>query len=154
MANALPGKLLGIRTNGKYWRCQTAGDLTLTGATTDDDTCKPDQGADQDPIGWVTRTVDSKDWTMTFSAKAFADGLDGNIFDLANEFIDGDLNVEADFMTNPDLGDGVISTDYLYSGTGLLTGIKINGPEKGSSTGDITITGNGPLSHTEINRTT
>ncbi len=57
-------------------------------------------------------------------------------------------------MTNPDLGDGTISSDILYTGAGLLTGLKINAPEKGASTYDATITGNGAMTVTEINRTT
>lgn len=154
MSNALPGKLLGVTVNGVYYRCQTTADLTLTAATTDDDTCKPDQGAGSIPIGWITRTVDSKDWAITFSAKAFADGLGASGNALSKLFINGDLTCTAHFMTNPLQGNGQISTDVLYEGSGLLTGLKLNAPEKGSSTYDATITGNGPLTITETNRTT
>lgn len=152
--NVLPGKLLGVTLDGVYYKCQTTADLTLTAAVTEDDTCKPDQGSDVDPIGWITRTVDSKDWAITFSAKSFADGLGASGNQLSRFFIESDLVVLAHFMTNPDAGDGTISDDVLYEGSGLLTGLKINAPEKGSSTYDATITGNGPLTITETNRTT
>lgn len=152
--NVLPGKLLGVTVNGVYYKCQTNADLNLVAAVTADDTCKPDQGAGSDPVGWITRTVDSKDWTITFSAKSFADGLSASGNSLSRFFISGDLTVQAHFMTNPNLGNGVISADILYSGSGLLTGLKINAPEKGSSTYDVTIVGNGPLTITETDRTT
>lgn len=154
MGNTLPGRLLGVTINGTYFKCQTTADLNFSAAVTEDDTCKPDQGTDSDPIGWVTRTVDSKDWTITFSGKAFADGLGASGNALSRLFIDGDLGVTAHFMTNPDQGDGIISTDVLYEGEGLLTGLKLNAPEKGSSTYDVTIVGNGPMTITETDRTT
>lgn len=154
MSNKLPGRLLGVTVNGVYYKCQTSADLNLTAATTTDETCKPDQGTSGDPIGWVTRTVDSKDWTITFSAKSFADGLGASGNALSRLFIEGDLSCTAHFMTNPNQGDGIISTDVLYVGEGLLSGLKINAPEKGSSTYDATIVGNGPLTITETDRTT
>jgi hypothetical protein len=152
--NALPGKLLGVTLDGVYYKCQTNADLTFTAAVTADDTCKPDQGVGADPIQWVTNTVDSKSWVITFSAKAFADGLGASGNQLSRFFIESDLAVTAHFMTNPDLGDGIISDDVLYEGSGLLTSLKLNGPEKGASTYDATITGNGPMTITETNRTT
>lgn len=153
MSNVLPGRLIGVKIGGQYFKCQTNADLTLTGATTADETCKPDQGVEGNPIGWVTRTVDSKDWTITFSAKNFADGLGNSGYDMSRIFIDTDLSVTAFFMTNPDQGSGdFISADWVYEGEGLLTSLKINAPEKGSSTYDATIEGNGPLTLTEVNR--
>lgn len=154
MSNALPGRLLGVTIDGVYYKCQTTADLTFTAATTEDDTCKPDQGTDQDPLGWVTRTVDSKDWAITFSAKAFADGLGASGNSLSKFFINSDLSCIAHFMSNPEQGDGIVSTDVLYEGPGLLTSLKLNAPEKGSSTYDATITGNGPMTITETDRTT
>lgn len=154
MSNSLPGKLLGVTLDGTYYKCQTNADLTFSAAVTADDTCKPDQGVGADPIQWVTNTVDNKSWVITFSAKSFADGLGASGNQLTAFFIDSDLGCIAHFMTNPDLGDGTISTDILYEGAGLLTGLKINAPEKGASTYDATITGNGPMTQTPTNRTT
>jgi len=152
--NALPGKLLGVTLDGVYYKCQTNADLTFSAAVTADDSCKPDQGVGADPIQWVTNSVDNKSWVITFSAKSFADGLGASGNQIAGFFIDSDLSCIAHFMTNPDLGDGTIATDVLFEGEGLLTGLKINAPEKGSSTYDATITGNGPMTKTEVNRTT
>ncbi len=152
--NTLPGRLLGVTLDSVYYKCQTNADLTMTAATTSDDTCKPDQGVGADPIGWVTKTVDSKDWTVTFSAKAFADGLSASGNSLSRFFINSDLSCLMHFMTNPNQGDGIISTDVLYTGQGLLTNLKLNAPEKGSASYDATITGNGPLTITEADRTT
>lgn len=154
MSNTLPGKLLGVTLNGVYYKCQTNGDLTFTAATTVDTACKPDQGSGASPIAWDTATVDSKQWVLTFSSNAFADGLGASGNALSRFFIDSDLKVIAHFMTNPLLGNGLISTDVLYEGSGLLTSLKLNAPEKGSSTYDATITGNGPMTITETDRTT
>lgn len=154
MSNALPGKLLGVTLDGVYYKCQTNADLTFSAAVTANDTCKPDQGVGAAPIQWVTNTVDSKQWVITFSAKAFADGLGASGNQLSRFFIESDLVVTAHFMTNPDQGEGVISDDVLYEGSGLLTGLKLNAPEKGASTYDATITGNGPMTITETNRAT
>lgn len=154
MSNALPGKLLGVTLDGVYYKCQTNADLSFSAAVTADDTCKPDQGVGAAPIQWVTNTVDNKSWVITFSAKAFADGLGASGNQLSRFFITSDLAVTAHFMTNPSLGEGVISDDVLYEGSGLLTGLKLNAPEKGASTYDATITGNGPMTITETNRNT
>lgn len=154
MSNVLPGKLLGVTLEGVYYKCQTNADLTFSAAVTADDACKPDQGASETPVGWVTNTADNKSWVVTFSAKSFADGLGASNFAISKFFIESDLSCTVHFMTNPDLGDGVISSDLLYEGEGLLTGLKINAPEKGSSTYDATITGNGPMTIAETNRTT
>jgi hypothetical protein len=153
MNNTLPGKLLGVTLDGVYYKCQTNADLTFSAATTQDTPCKPDQGG-SDPITWDSFTVDSKQWVMTFSANAFADGLGASGNALSRFFINSNLQVTAHFMTNPTLGNGQISTDVLYEGSGLLTGLKLNAPEKGSSTYDATITGNGAMTITETDRTT
>lgn len=154
MNNSLPGRLLGVTLDGVYYKCQTAADLTFSASTTTNDACKPDQGEGGDPIPWVDATVDSKQWVITFSAKAFADGLGASGNQLSDFFINSDLSCTAHFMTNPDQGDDIISTDVVYEGEGLLTSLKLNAPEKGSSTYDATITGNGPMTKTEMNRTT
>lgn len=154
MSNSLPGRLLGVTLDGVYYKCQTNADLTFSTGTTVDTSCKPDQGVDSAPIAWDSVTVDSKQWVMTFSAKAFADGLGASGNALTRFFINSDLSCTAHFMTNPSQGDDIISTDVLYVGSGLLTGLKLNAPEKGSSTYDATITGNGPMTITETNRTT
>lgn len=154
MSNALPGSLLGVKINGVYYRCQTAADLTFGSSTTSDDACKPDQGAGLPPLQWATATLDEKNWTITFSMKNFADGLAASGADLINFFVTGNLLVEARFLTNTNQGVGTISSDWLFIGSGYLSGLKVNAPAKGASTSDVTITGNGTPSWQQVNRTT
>lgn len=161
--NVLEGKLTGVWLdigNGlEYFRCQTDAQLQLTASTTENDACKPDQtvGASASGLGisWVTRTVDSKDWQITFSAKAFLDSLGANQASLAQFFINSaTLEVEAEFATNANTGSHSHPVDHFYTGTGLLTGLTLNGPESGDSTYDVTIDGNGPLTFEEVPHTT
>jgi hypothetical protein len=159
--NVLEGKLTGVWLdigNGlEYFRCQTDAQLQLTASTTENDACKPDQtsGAENVGLTWVTRTVDSKDWQITFSAKAFLDSLGANQFALIEFFISSPtLEVEAEFATNANTGAHSHPVDNFYTGTGLLTGVTLNGPQSGDSTYDATIDGNGPLVPESVPHTT
>lgn len=159
--NVLEGKLTGVWLdigNGlEYFRCQTNAQLQLTAATTTNDPCKPDQTTDSPNVGvsWLTRTVDSKDWQITFSAKSFLDSLGTNQSALAQFFISSNnLQVEAEFATNANFTSHSHPVDDFYTGSGLLTGLTINGPESGDSTYDVTIDGNGPLTFEQVPHTT
>lgn len=155
--NVLEGKLTGVWLDGVYYRCQTDAQLQLTASTTENDTCKPDQTEGDTDVGiqWITRTVDSKDWQITFSAKSFLDSLGANQASLAQFFInDATLEVEAEFATNANFASHSHPVDHFYTGTGLLTGLTINGPESGDSTYDVTIDGNGPLVFESVPHTT
>lgn len=159
--NVLEGKLTGVWLdigNGlEFFRCQTDAKLKLTAATSTNDVCKPDQTVDAEDLGvqWVTRTVDSKDWQITFSAKAFLDSLGSNQFSLIQFFIaSGTLQVEAEFATNANAGAHSHPVDHFYTGSGILSDVTLNGPEKGDSTYDATIDGNGPLVPESVPHTT
>jgi hypothetical protein len=152
MANSLPGKLLKVTVNGLVLRCQTDATLTLTANLTEDDACKPENDDADAGASWITRTVDSKDWTISFSAKAFADNIAGSNIDLVPLWINGDLSVEVQFLTNPS------QTTYPYGfvieGSGIMNSLTFNAPVAGSATYDTEISGNGPLTYTPVPVTT
>lgn len=150
MAGVLQGKLIGVKVNGSFLRCQTDATLAITVNTTDDDPCKPTPTDTTNGASWTTHSVSTKTWTVSVTAKAFADQVTGVLdnSDIANLMITGDPSVEMTFQT-------IKTTDYdypsvfLYEGTGTLTSFTHNAPIDGESTYDLEITGNGALTYTE-----
>lgn len=150
MAGVLQGKLTGIKIGGSYIRCQTDATLTLTVNTTDADPCKPLETQSSNAANWVTHSTDTKAWTVSVTAKTFADQLVGTIdnSDISALMISGSPEVQMTFQT-------IRTTDYnyasvfIYEGTGTLTSFTLNGPASGESTYDLEITGNGALTFVE-----
>lgn len=152
MAKAIPGKLLAVTINGQKYRCQTDGSLNITANLSEDDPCKPDDQSTPAEAGWVTRSVDSRDWSMSFSAKSFSDNIQAHNSDVSSLMIDGDLDVEVEFLTTP--GQHSFPEDIVYSGSGILANFTLNAPVTGGSTYDVEVSGNGPLTLTRIPATT
>lgn len=152
----LEGRLIGITIDGNYYNCQTAGDLTLGTSLTKNPICKPNPNGGLS-IAWETSNVDSKNWQITFSAQAFLDSIVGykNNNDLIELFINGNLQVDVEFLTSANLTDEEnYEHDFLFEGPGLLGTVKLNAPAQGGSTYDVTITGNGAPTFTLIPSTT
>lgn len=155
MAGAIQGKLIGVKINGTYIRCQTDATLAITANTTDSDPCKPSEDEATNAASWVTHSVDSKAWTVSVTAKTFADDVAGVIdnTEIANLMITGTPEVEVTFQT-------IKTTDYdhasiwVYEGTATITSFTVNGPGSGESTYDLELTGNGALTYTETPVTT
>lgn len=149
MAGVLLGKLIGVKINGSYIRCQTDATLTITTNVTDDDPCKPTEQETTGGASWVTHSIDTKAWNVSVTAKAFADQAAGLLdnSDIAALMI-GNPSVEMTFQT-------IQTTDYdyasifVYEGTGTLTSFTHNAPVAGESTYDMEITGNGALTFEE-----
>ena len=68
--------------------------------------------------------------------------------DTAKLIIDGDVDVQVEFMTQ--IGQTKSDFDFIYAGSGILTGFTLNAPTSGVATMDSTITGNGPLTYTRV----
>lgn len=155
MAGVLQGKLIGVKINGSFLRCQTDATLTINVNVTEDDPCKPTESDSTNGASWTTHSVDTKDWSVSVTAKTFADVSAGLLDngDIAGLMIDGNPSVEMTFQT-------IQTTDYdyssifLYEGTGTLTSFNLNAPVDGESTYDLEITGNGALTYTETPVTT
>lgn len=152
MAGSIQGKLLAVTVNGTKLRCQTDGTLTLTANLTEEDPCKPDDDTPIEEAGWVTRSVDSRDWSIAVSAKSFLDTIQANGSDMAELFVNGDLEVEAEFLSTP--GQHDFPEDIVYSGSALISSLTLNAPVSGGSTYDLELSGNGPLAFTRIPVTT
>lgn len=158
MANTqnLEGRLIGVKIDGNFYNCQTAGDLTLGTSLTKNPICKPNPSGTIS-VAWETSNVDSKNWQITFSAQSFLDSITGykNNNDLITSFVNGNLQVEAQFLTSANLTDTEnYEHDFLFEGAGILGTIKLNAPAQGGSTYDVTITGNGEPTFTLIPSTT
>lgn len=154
MAQSIAGKFIKVKVNGVEYRCQTDATLTLTVNMTENDPCKPSDAlvtAGQ-LIPYVTRTADTRDWTLTFSAQAFADAIGASELELSDLFINGALSVTAQFLSTPT--QTTWPNGFLYEGAGILSSLTINAPEAGNATYDAEITGNGPLTKTLIPITT
>lgn len=151
--NNVPGNIIGVRAQGIYLPCQVDATLNLTANVTEDDACKPDPDDEASgDIPWVTRTIDSRDWSIDFSQKLLRTSLALANPDFGQLFVDGDLEIDVEFMTMP--GQTKSNYDFLYAGSGILTGFTVNAPVTGAATTDATISGNGPLTYTKVPVTT
>lgn len=150
MAGTLPGKLIGVKVNGTYIRCQTDATLTITIETTDDEPCKPTEADTTNGASWGSHSVGTKNWNVSVTGKTFADTVAGFIDNsaIAGLMITGDPSVEITFQT-------IKTTDYdfdktfIYEGTGTLSSFTQNAPIDGDATYDLEVTGNGALTYTE-----
>lgn len=147
-SNKIPGNIIGITIAGIWYKCQTDATLNLTVNVTEEDPCKPNPGDVGGSLSWVERTADSRDWTMDFSSALLRNSLEAANPDIARLIIDGNVAVEVQFMTRT--GSGKTDVDFIYAGSGILTGFTLNAPAVGSATTDTTIAGNGPLTYTKI----
>lgn len=153
MATSIAGNLLAVTVNGQKIRCQTAGTLTLTANLTTDAACKPDDATPPEQAGWLTRTVDSRDWSLSVNMKVFLDDLELSGHDLAARFIDNQLVLDdVEFGSTP--GQHDYPEDIIYSGQGIIASLTIDGPATGEATHALTIQGNGPLTQQRIPVTT
>lgn len=151
--NTVSGSVIGVRIGGVWLPCQTDATLNLTVNVTEDDPCKPDP-ADEDvsDIAWVERTADSRDWSIDFSQKLMRNSLLAENPDIGELIVDGNVDVEVEFMTRP--GQTKSDYDFVYSGSGILTNFTLNAPVTGSAITDSTISGNGPLTYVKVPVTT
>lgn len=148
-SNKVPGNIIGVTINGVWYRCQTDATLTLTVNVTEEDPCKPDpDDAEASDLAWVERTADSRDWSIDFSGALLRNSLEAGNPDIGELIIDGNVDVDVQFMTRP--GQSKSDVDFIYEGSGILTGFTFNAPVTGSATGDTSIAGNGPLTYTKV----
>lgn len=148
-SNKVPGSIIGVLIGGEWYRCQTDATLNLTVNVTEEDACKPEPGDEAGAdVPWIERTADSRDWNIDFSAGLMRNSLEAGNPDIARLIVDGDIDVEVQFVTRE--GQTKSDVDFIYSGSGILTGFTLNAPVTGSATTDTSIVGNGPLTYTKI----
>lgn len=154
--NAVQGSIIGVRVNDSWIRCQTDATLNMTKNLTTPDPCKPMPGESTADGKWNSPVVETKEWSIDFSAKTFADNvIDGaSLGFMADAFLDSDEPVEVIFQTNDELTDYNHPITFLYTGQGIISSLVVNAPGTGESTYDTTITGVGPIVKSEVPVTT
>jgi len=151
--NSIPGKIIGVMDGGKWLNCQVDATLNLTVDVTEEDPCKPDpDDEEQGEVPFKFRTADARDWSIDFSQKLMRDSLAAANVDYGEEFVDGRLDRQVQFMTAP--GQTKSNYDIIYAGSGILTAHTVNAPAVGAGTTDTSIAGNGPLTYSKVPVTT
>jgi hypothetical protein len=159
--NSVPGSVIGIRLKGvdsvdpsQWLNCQVDATLDLAVETEEEDPCKPtpEEAALGEDIPWAEFTPTKRNWNISFSQKMMRDSLVASNVNVANLIITGKVYVEVEFMTSP--GQTKSDVDFVYSGTGILTGFTLNAPVTGASTSDSTIQGTGALAFVSVPVTT
>jgi len=153
--NKIPGKLIGVQIGNKRLQCQADATLTLTGDTTEETQCKPDDASEDNSIPWKTFEATAKSWQVTVNQALLKDSLATENADvnLAKIFIDTDLTIDnLIFRTVAD--QQFADNDMIYSGEALLTGFTLNAPITGSNNTSATFQGNGPLAYSYPPKTT
>lgn len=145
-SNKVPGNIIGVTFGGVWYRCQTDATLNLTVNVTEEDACKPEPGDEiAGDIPWVERTADSRDWSIDFSANLMRNSLAASNPDIGKLIVDGDVDVEVQFMTR--VGQTKSDYDFVYSGSGIVTNFTMNAPVTGGATTESTVSGNGALTY-------
>lgn len=149
MANTVPGSIIGVTIGGVWYKCQTDATLSLTVNVTEEDACKPDEGdVVSGDIPWIYRSAESRDWEISFSSNLMRNSLAAENPDIAKLIVDGDVDASVEFMTRA--GQTKSDFDFVYAGTGIISGFTMNAPVTGSATTESTISGNGPLTYTTV----
>lgn len=159
--NSVPGSIIGItikdstsELDGVWLDCQVDGTLELAVETEEDDPCKPtpEELVTNGDVPWAEFTASKRNWNISFSQKLMRTSLSAASPDIAKLIITGKISVEVQFMTAP--GQTKSDFDFVYSGTGILTGFTLNAPVSGASTSDSTIQGTGPITYVVVPVTT
>lgn len=143
---ALQGKLLYLRVDGAELDCQTDITLNMTANTTDDEGCKPSSTDTGNDNLWITRSVSSKEWDGSVTAKTIIADIAANttnISQLAGKFITGTNNVEVAVQVNSGHDEFGEPQSFVFTGGAIMNGLTLNGPFEGDSTGDVTFVSNG-----------
>lgn len=140
---ALQGNLIGITVDDVYYRCQTDLTLNLTTNTNVEDPCKPAPGETDEGYEWDDPTITGQAWDATFSARSFADSVEGNQADLIEKLVAGTVIAEIEVSINTGSSQFDGTEQQLFTGTGIITGFTLNAGSADSSTYDTTILGKG-----------
>lgn len=149
--SSLQGKLIRLKVGGKPFECEMDLTVNFTANTSDEDPCKPAEGASVGDV-WIDSNIVSKSWDASVSAKTMVDSLTTftGIDKLINAFVNGSNIVEVTVETNSTSGDYDQPQTMLFVGTAIMTGLTLNAPQEGASTGDITFTGKGKPTYTQV----
>lgn len=148
---SLQGKLVKLEVGGKEFECELDMTLNFTANTSEEVACKPISGASAGDL-WVDQNIVSKTWDATVSAKTTVDSLlvYTGIDKLMDTFVNGSNVVTVTVETNSTSDDYDQPQTFLFTGQAIMTGLTLNSPQDGAATGDITFTGKGKPTYTQV----
>ena len=146
----IPGSVFGVMIGSKFLQCQAESTLNTTVNVSEDELCKDFSGTSgADAIPFVTRTADSRDWSIDVNGSLLKDSFaaaNADI-DLGKLFIDGAVYVDSVFFRTA-IGQDAVDHDVIYSGPAILTSFSLTAGTTGANTTSATFTGNGALTRT------
>lgn len=141
---SISGKLLRVKFDDKYIKCQLDASLTFNNTFDEEANCKPEGTEEVSNSSWTTRILESQDTTVTVNHRLFLDALGGAALtqsDLIALNIDGNVDGELEFLTTPgqhnELNNLVLTIPVVISSIGL------EAPATGRASGTIEFLGNG-----------
>lgn len=154
MANErIEGKVVGVKVEDRFLRCQADATLNVTINTEADEECKPLDYVDDNvtstggSVTWADNTATTAEWTCDVNAGMFYDTVVGEI-DFLDEVINKDNVVFSVQFVIPSKGVGT-SARY-FEGDATLTSIALNAPTAGKASQDLSFQGKGKPTWTEI----
>jgi len=146
----IPGSVFGVQIGNKWLQCQAEATLNTTVNVTEDELCKDFSGTSgADAIPFLTRTADSRDWSIDVSGALLKDSFaaaNADV-DLGKLFVDGAVYVD-NVLFRTALNQDSVDHDVIYSGAAILTSFNITAGATGANTTAATFTGNGALTRT------
>ena len=141
---SVAGRLLRVKFNDKYIKCQLDATLTFTNNYEEEESCKPEDETLISDGDWVTRVLESQDHSLSVNSRLFLDALEGAALtqaDLVALNIAGDVYGEAEFMTTP--GQHNEANDLIITLPVVISSIELAAPGTGRATSSYEFQGNG-----------
>lgn len=154
MANErIEGKVVGVKIEDQFLRCQADATLNITINTEQDEECK-----DLDYVGdnvagasgnliWEDSSISTAAWSIDLNAGMFYDSVAGEV-DFVDEVVNKDNVVFSVQFVIPSKGEGT-SAKY-FEGDAVLTSLSLNAPTTGKATQDLSFTGKGKPTWTKV----
>lgn len=154
MANErIEGKVVGVKVNDKFLRCQADATLNITINTEQDEECKDldyvgnDVSGTSGSLTWEDSSISTVTWSIDLNAGMFYDTISGEV-DFVDEVVNKDNVVFSVQFVIPSKGNGT-SAKY-FEGDAVLTSLSLNAPTTGKATQDLSFTGKGKPTWTKV----
>ena len=152
MANAIPGKLYGIRWNDIYLECQTEADFNITFNEEEQEPCKPNPDEDYKEFGYTTSNTVSATWSVSGTFRA-TDSDQNNQNSLMSDLASGNNRGDVELFTF-DGNNSPLDFQTVVSGEAKITDFALSGPQSGDATYTLTINGQGEFAVATVPVTT
>lgn len=151
----IPGNVFGVQIGSVFLPCQTTATLNMTVNVSEDDPCKVLDGSAGGGIPYVTRTADSRDWSIDVDSSLLRDSMAAANADtdLGQLFVDGTVAID-NVLFRTAINQEASDVDVIYSGPAILTSFSISAPATGANTTSATFSGNGALTRETVPVTT